>query len=511
VNPVLLLALKQFLLARLFDHINCNMIKGSVLHARGKNMNSLGQIKAFVSSTSEDLRDYRAVARNVILDMNWYPVMMEHFRASPSPTVEACKKTLAQCNLVLLIVAHRRGWVPTREEGGNGVESITALELKHARKLKIPVLAMLAVETWPGNLWEEKEKDREWIRKFRDELNLPAVFFDHEPLTEGRVERFPSFRAKVRELLISHRERLLEEQSASAGAVPGIDYFESAGEAVRTGEGIPFVGSSIYEEGPLSSKELCCALGGETCGEPECLATVAEYRERYLGSRERFLKQLHRSIEEQSQQATVPAVYEMIASMPVQPMIVSVNYDHILEDCLTEAGKTFVVVSHIVRSLNGQNDGKILVFREQGKNDIFPADKVDLKQAKLIIYKPLGSPHLNNKCDPDLEIDTVVITETDHLTFLGRLENELTKIPTALNTLFRKYPLIFLGYALDVWHYRLVMQVFQAVGESRRRSPSLAIRDPASAMEEIAWKRLAVDLIKMQPKDFASRMSSVFA
>ena len=55
------------------------------------------------------------------------------------------------------------------------------------------------------------------------------------------------------------------------------------------------------------------------------------------------------------------------------------------------------------------------------------------------------------------------------------------------------------------------MQVFQAVGDSGRRSPTLAIREPASLMEELAWQRLGVDLIQMQPNDFARRISSGFS
>jgi Domain of unknown function (DUF4062) len=96
--------------------------------------------RVFVSSTSEDLRDHRAVARNIILEMGWYPEMMEHFGAMPEPTVAACYEKLKQCDLLLLIVAYRRGWVPTVEQGGNGQDSVTALELAHAHKLGIPIV-----------------------------------------------------------------------------------------------------------------------------------------------------------------------------------------------------------------------------------------------------------------------------------------------------------------------------------------------------------------------------------
>ena len=48
------------------------------------------KFKVFISSTSEDLRRHREVARDAVLDMDWHPVMMEHFGASPETTVEAC-------------------------------------------------------------------------------------------------------------------------------------------------------------------------------------------------------------------------------------------------------------------------------------------------------------------------------------------------------------------------------------------------------------------------------------
>ena len=38
------------------------------------------QMKVFISSTSEDLKDYRAVARLSVLDVGWFPEMMEHWR-----------------------------------------------------------------------------------------------------------------------------------------------------------------------------------------------------------------------------------------------------------------------------------------------------------------------------------------------------------------------------------------------------------------------------------------------
>ena len=75
------------------------------------------KLKVFVSSTSEDLRDFRAAAKHVILDLGMDPEMMEHFGASALPTVDACRSRLETCDLVVLLCAFRRGWVPP----GSGV------------------------------------------------------------------------------------------------------------------------------------------------------------------------------------------------------------------------------------------------------------------------------------------------------------------------------------------------------------------------------------------------------
>ena len=117
-------------------------------------------IKVFISSTSLDLKDYRAVARNVILDIGWHPIMMEHFGTSPEPTVEACCRRVDDSNVFLLIMAFRRGWVPLEDKGGNGTDSMTTLELARAREKGIPILTLLASETWPGNLWEDDPEAR---------------------------------------------------------------------------------------------------------------------------------------------------------------------------------------------------------------------------------------------------------------------------------------------------------------------------------------------------------------
>ena len=135
---------------------------------------------------------------------------MEHFPNDPRPIVQLCREEVAACDLVILIQAFRRGWVPPPDKGGDGETSVTGWEIKAAGEHGTPVLAFLADDDWPGRLWETEPKVRQWVESFRHGLNRNAKFFARET---GALSQF---RALVRESLALHRDRL----TASVAAVP---------------------------------------------------------------------------------------------------------------------------------------------------------------------------------------------------------------------------------------------------------------------------------------------------
>ncbi|MBV8113659.1 MAG: DUF4062 domain-containing protein [Silvibacterium sp.] len=468
------------------------------------------QLSVFVSSTSEDLHSYRQVAQQVILARGWFPIMNEYWGAMSNPVVEACCKKMEKADLVLLLMAFRQGYVPTVDQGGNGADSITALEIEYARRNNIPVLGLLANKnTWPGDLYEDSQTAREWVKQFRGNLNLPAEFFDPEQPNPAAKEtdQLPQFRSKVGAVLLNFQQELIaREEAKAAAAAEGPDFFSRACAGVVEGTIIPFMGSGVYGNGGLSARELSKALGVDACQDESCLATAAEYMERHLDSRFDFLGKLHRIIEERmAELKTPPLIYQLLLEAARPPLIVSSTCDLVLEQYLEKQGKEYTLVCHIVRSFRNENDGKLLVFDGE-KHEITVADKVRLDPNKYIIYKPLGSPLLHDRLDPDLEIDTVVMTESDHLVLLGRLEHEMTQIPTALCRHLQRRPLLFAGYGLDVWHYRLVMQVFQLVQAQGSRPTPIVVRQPASSMEEMVWHRLGADILRVSPDEFAQRV-----
>ena len=117
----------------------------------------------FISSTSEDLKPYREAARDAAIKAGFLPRMMEYFTAGGArrPLAECLKsvsgsETEAASDVLVVIVAHRYGWVPKDQAGSQG-KSITWLECEEAIRSGQEALAFLVDEEcdWPEELREE--------------------------------------------------------------------------------------------------------------------------------------------------------------------------------------------------------------------------------------------------------------------------------------------------------------------------------------------------------------------
>lgn len=296
-------------------------------------------LKVFISSTSDDLKAFRAAARLAVLDLQWQPEMMEHFPAEAGYTIDACRRRLEGCDLVLLIVAWRQGWVPEMEQGGNGQDSITKLEIAHADAKKIPVVTLLANDEWPTKFCETEENKLQWVRGFRDNLNRLAQFFDYE-----KTENLPNFRTVVTRNLLAYKETLLRDNAPAQEANRAVldpKIIDRARAELADGSRTPVLGCGIYGRGQLSSHALVTALLGE--GAPRSLerqhmplATAAEYYERTL-SRVDFLEDFAEIVRRQAGQTVIPPILELLTSLERVRTIISVTYDSLAEESLRPA------------------------------------------------------------------------------------------------------------------------------------------------------------------------------
>src|SRR6185436_9865792 len=104
-------------------------------------------LKAFVSSTFKDLKAHRARAIDLLRGGGLHVDPMEDWSAASEEPRRFCLERMTDCQLCVLLVAFRKGFVPDDEK-----LSITQLEYQYALDHHIDVLAFLLDDgetNWP--------------------------------------------------------------------------------------------------------------------------------------------------------------------------------------------------------------------------------------------------------------------------------------------------------------------------------------------------------------------------
>ncbi|HEY3571928.1 MAG TPA: DUF4062 domain-containing protein [Thermoanaerobaculia bacterium] len=115
-------------------------------------------LRVFLSSTAVDLGAYREAVKEAVLRLHHLPIRMETFGALATAPLTACERQVRDSDAVVVLVAHRYGWVPTAEQGGREGKSITWLEVEAALDAGRPIFAYLVEDAHP---WiEDREQDR---------------------------------------------------------------------------------------------------------------------------------------------------------------------------------------------------------------------------------------------------------------------------------------------------------------------------------------------------------------
>ena len=83
-------------------------------------------MRVYISSTFEDLQDYRKEVAASIHRLHHDDVAMEYYVAEDTRPVERCLEDVAACNVYVGLFAYRYGFIP--EENNAARLSITELE-----------------------------------------------------------------------------------------------------------------------------------------------------------------------------------------------------------------------------------------------------------------------------------------------------------------------------------------------------------------------------------------------
>ena len=183
--------------------------------------------KIFISSTTEDLRDYRTEAVKTLRQLGHEVVVLEKLEASSSPPVEQSFAAIDSSDLFVSIIAWRYGYVPSvnNPDGRSFIE----LEFRYARDHGKTTLVFILKEEvpWPPQYMDSGENAAR-LAAFRQYLlqTLTVGFFTSpENLAQilvTAVSRWEHDRA-------SRNDYGAPSQALSPATLPaGIDPFELA-------------------------------------------------------------------------------------------------------------------------------------------------------------------------------------------------------------------------------------------------------------------------------------------
>jgi hypothetical protein len=233
------------------------------------------------------------------------------------------------------------------------------------------------------------------------------------------------------------------------------------------------------------------------------LAKVASYYVD-IGNRTMLKDCLRTAFERPSE---IGPLHRLLASVEAPLVIVSTNYDTLVERALQEAGKPYDLV-------------------------VYPADQNEI--ANAVLWWPHGAtqPEIEETSTLSIDLDTTtvvfkmhgsvapgeddelrnqwasfVITEEDYVEFIFRMTNEAA-IPATFFTHFLDRSFLFLGYGLRDWNLRVVLRSLKSM-PGRPASddrPDWAIQKAPSLLEQELWRKRGVHIFDVPIDEFVTRL-----
>jgi hypothetical protein len=243
--------------------------------------------------------------------------------------------------------------------------------------------------------------------------------------------------------------------------------FRAIADLLKRGEVVPLLGAGVnfghrpararYQEGAafLPSGAELSRLLADQCSFPSKegrdradLAKVSSYFEETTG-RPVLRRQLREVFRRDYQTC---AIHRYLAEVEKPLLIVTTNYDDLMESALRDAGRPFDLVVHAAdrKDLAGS-----VLWQPHGAAgpEAVPPNQlyIDLEKT-TVVYKMHGS--VDRLRDDG---DGYVITEDDYVDFLSRMTGQ-SPVPSHFMKHFRSRHFLFMGYGLGDWNFRVILK-----------------------------------------------------
>ena len=198
--------------------------------------------------------------------------------------------------------------------------------------------------------------------------------------------------------------------------------------------------------------------------------------------------------------ARLPALLRAKGHRPKYQLIVTTNYDDVLERAFREADEPFDLVSYVAdgsqrgKFLHWPSDGEVRLIDRPNEDQIITTDK------RTVILKIHGAI---DRLNPDR--DSYVITEDHYIDYLTHTDVS-NLIPVTLAAKMKMSHFLFLGYSLRDWNLRVILH--RIWGEQKLNFKSWAIQTNPQEMDQRFWMKRDVDILNARLEDFIVELNS---
>jgi len=182
-----------------------------------------------------------------------------------------------------------------------------------------------------------------------------------------------------------------------------------------------------------------------------------------------------------------------------QLVMVTTNYDDLLERAFQAQGEPFHLVSYLAE---GEGRGKFLHSPPgSGARLIEAPNQYDglLGDQHPVILKIHGAVDRANS-----ERDSFVITEDHYIDYLTHTD-VAGLIPVPLPAKLKKSHLLFLGHGMRDWNLRVILH--RIWGEQRLTWKSWAVQRDAGDIDREFWRKRDVDILHVDLEDYIAALS----
>ena len=270
---------------------------------------------------------------------------------------------------------------------------------------------------------------------------------------------------------------------------------------LEEGRIVPFLGAGASLTGPVtpaSASELAKNLADGSGfpisnDEPLDLARIASYYSARLGR-----PLLNGELRKQLAGPFTPGrIHRYLADLGQSLLVITTNYDGLLEQAFREAGHDPHVVYH---PFDDPDRAGVILWHKPGTNpeafgEIEPQNLTLPIDKKPIIYKMHGHRHGGSERE-----DAYLITEEDYVEFLAEMQ-----VPPVILRKLRNSSLLFLGYGLRDWNVRVLLRNLRQVG----RGFAWAVQHDPEEVDERLWQARSVEILPMKIDQFVEQMEAL--